>query len=158
MCDCRSPNRQNTKFASLIALQCNPTKIALSEDHGASGLTPDVVRKMYGQPRDIALVDEDFQMFACMDDRISQPSLMTPGGDLGEFLLGLFVFSRLGNPTPLTLSQDDIVKMLTRYIQSSPVARRFYHCNDDQSLARMEKLLGIVGLDLVRWVSQRADH
>lgn len=95
------------------------------------------------------MVDVGYQKFACMDDRIAEPSLLTPGGDLGEFLLGLNILTNSNSQNPLAIDTQGIVDMMTRYVQSLPPTRRFYHCNDDLSVSHLEKTLSLVGLDLV---------
>lgn len=147
-CDCRPPER--APVASGTAVLCNPAKISIMSDHGTVGPTPEVVRKLYGQPRDIAMVEVPGRMLACMDDRVTEPNLMTPGGDLGEFLLAVHILSTLVPPDqpPRRFSDDDVLGLLGRYVQRTPPSRPFYHCNDDLSVARMEKDIGIVGLDL----------
>lgn len=96
------------------------------------------------------MVDVAYQKFACMDDRIGEPSILTPGGDLGEFLLGLSVLTNSNSDKPLELKADAITDMMSRYAQSIPPSRQLYHCNDDLSVTHLEKDLSLVGLDLVR--------
>lgn len=146
-CDCRSPERG---FGSNIGgVLCNPSKISIVSDHGTTGLDAGTIRKIYAQPRDIEMADVAYQRFACMDDRIGEPSLLTPGGDLGEFLLGLGVLVNSNSGNPLNIDAAEITDMMARYAQSIPPSRQLYHCNDDLSVTHLEKDLSLVGLDLV---------
>lgn len=97
----------------------------------------------------VEMADVAYQKFACMDDRIAEPSLLTPGGDLGEFLLGLSILVNGNSQQPLVIDAAGITDIMSRYVQNLPPNRRFYHCNDDSSVTHLEKDLSVVGLDLV---------
>lgn len=96
----------------------------------------------YGQPRDVSFRDIQSMHFSCLDERITVPSLMTPGGDLGEFLLALSLAS------PKETDPSKVEKILKDYLRNLPAGRRFYHCTDDAAIEHLQKVLGDEGLDL----------
>lgn len=50
---------------------------------------------MIGSLSDIIFVDPVKYHFSCLDGRIKDPILGTPGGDAGEFILALHVYETL---------------------------------------------------------------
>ncbi|XP_053992420.1 uncharacterized protein LOC128883757 isoform X2 [Hylaeus volcanicus] len=128
MCDCRLPTQ------------------TLSEPL-SDAFQSETLRKMYAQPRDIIFVKQNTHMFACMDDRIAEPRMMIPGGDLGEFILGLFVYKTLLGTTD-SLTRREIKNLLLKFVSTLPTSRRFYHCNDENSVNEIEKVFSIIGFDM----------
>lgn len=112
-------------------------------------MSPELIRKFYGQLRDCPMVDIYPTMLNCMDDRISEASLMTAGGDLGEFLLGVYVYSTFVQSSGVLLNEQTIKDLLSRYLAQTPSQRKFCHCTDDTSVQHLAKELGLVDLDLI---------
>ncbi|KAL8435278.1 hypothetical protein Efla_002533 [Eimeria flavescens] len=135
-------------FVQLIERRCearrnsNPSKVKIHQDKSADGgLSASDVRTVWGQPADATFTTVSETHFACLDDRISAPSLYTPGGDLGEFALALTACG--------TAPSDAVIlQMLNAYVASLPSDRKFYHCTDDEAVEHMESYLGLEGLDL----------
>jgi hypothetical protein len=50
------------------------------------------LRDFLGNIEDLEFVDPNKESFHCMDGRENGAFLGTPGGDAGEFILGLFVY------------------------------------------------------------------
>lgn len=58
----------------------NPSKVKIHQDRSAEGgLSASEVRKIWGQPSDAIFANVAESHFACLDDRITAPSLYTPG-------------------------------------------------------------------------------
>lgn len=59
----------------------NPSKVKIHQDKLAQGgLSASEVRAIWGQPADATFGNVADAYFACLDDRITAPSLYTPGG------------------------------------------------------------------------------
>jgi len=87
--------------------------------------------------------------FECLDDRIGTPSLATPGGDLGEFILALQTYLSERDPTRSTPPEQEVVDtLLNRYVDSLPEGRPMVHCTDDRAIAHLESELPVENLDL----------
>ncbi|CDJ68703.1 hypothetical protein, conserved [Eimeria necatrix] len=120
----------------------NPSKVKIHQDRSAEGgLSASEVRKIWGQPSDAIFANVAESHFACLDDRITAPSLYTPGGDLGEFALALTACGTAPNDAA-------ILQILNAHVAALPAARKFYHCTDDEALEHMESYLGLEGLDM----------
>jgi len=142
-CNC---NGQGTAFENK-GPYCQPAAVKIRQDHPGSGLSPSEIRETYAQPLDISFGRISEIPFSCLDDRIMSSSLSTPGGDLGEFLLGLSVLESV-SPDNKKLDQDTVNDLLVRYLGTIPANRKFYHCTDDAAVSHMEKQLAVEGLDL----------
>merc|ERR1712216_379839 len=84
-----------------------------------------------------------------MDDRLTEASLATPGGDLGEFILGLSSYLQERDPSgKLRPTQEMVDAMLTNYLESTPASRPLTHCTDERAVQRLEAQLPLENLDL----------
>merc|ERR1719230_26427 len=87
--------------------------------------------------------------FLCLDDRIAEPALFTPGGDLGEFILALASYLAERDPSGGTRPTQEVVDALfQRYVESLPEGRPIVHCTDDRALQHLEAELPVENLDL----------
>jgi len=124
--------------------QCNPSKIKLSQDKDGSGSDYTSVTKLLSSYNfEYSRVKDSY--FGCLDGRVRQEVLGTPGGDAGEFILALLVYEDLSGKK---LDQESVDLYFTEWLKcmSSGV---FYMCTDDQALNHMQKELGIQGLDII---------
>jgi hypothetical protein len=88
--------------------------------------------------------------FSCLDSRLSKPALMTPGGDLGEFVLALATYYQERDPTGSTgrPSQESVNAMLLKYLGMLPPSRPVVLCTDEAAIAHLEAVLPAENLDL----------
>eukprot|EP00767_Chilomastix_cuspidata_P002534 gnl/Chilomastix_cuspidata/2658.p1 GENE.gnl/Chilomastix_cuspidata/2658~~gnl/Chilomastix_cuspidata/2658.p1 ORF type:complete len:290 (-),score=73.25 gnl/Chilomastix_cuspidata/2658:97-966(-) len=78
------------------------------------------------------------QFLSCIDGRHSGPILGTPGGDFGEFLLGLIALSHV-KPDSITLNYKQIEKLLFDFVlHEIPKARSFYWHTDDRAVHQFQ--------------------
>jgi len=136
---------------------CDISKVKIRQDHsGQSGLTLMDVGAIYGG---LALSKEQRAMVTigsvattslqCLDDRVTEPSIGTPGGDLGEFILALGSYlaerDASGEAVP---TQEVVDALLQKYVESVPDGRPVIHCTDDRAVARLESEIPMENLDL----------
>ena len=77
--------------------------------------------------------------FSCSDPRVNYPALFTPGGDLGEFIIGLSALEAAQTNT-VPFQQQDITFMLTDYLNTMTERHGktiFYACTDDAALKNL---------------------
>ncbi|KAL8276016.1 hypothetical protein Esti_000132 [Eimeria stiedai] len=142
VCNCNQGLTEADQRLAEVVPMCNPSKVKIHQDKSAQGgLSASEVRRIWGQPADATFSNVSETHFACLDDRISAPSLYTPGGDLGEFALALTACGTAPNDAT-------ILQILNAHVGSLPDARKFYHCTDDEALEHMESYLGMEGLDM----------
>ncbi|OEH76769.1 hypothetical protein cyc_06078 [Cyclospora cayetanensis] len=136
-----SPAKE-TFYVIKTVYNSNPSNVKIHQDKSAAGgLSASEVRSIWGQPSDATFANVSESHFACLDDRVTAPSLYTPGGDLGEFALALTACGTAPNDAI-------ILQILNAYVASVPGTRKFYHCTDDEALEHMESYLGVEGLDM----------
>jgi len=84
-----------------------------------------------------------------MDDRVTQASLFTPGGDLGEFVLALSSYLQERDPTgQIRPSQEVVDALLEKYLETVPSTRPMVHCTDDRAISHLEAEMPLENLDL----------
>lgn len=138
---------------------CDVSKVIIRQEHGGTsgGVSLADVSAVYGGGG--ALTEEQYQQvhlarvastpFSCLDDRLDTPSLSTPGGDLGEFILALQTYLSERDPTRSSPPQQEVVdRLLDKYVDSLPEGRPMVHCTDDGAVARLEAELPAENLDL----------
>merc|ERR1719326_1126449 len=87
--------------------------------------------------------------FMCLDDRVTEPSIFTPGGDLGEFVLALSSYLQERDPTGRMLPSQEVVDaLLSKYLQTIPDSRPMIHCTDDRAISHLEAEMPLENLDL----------
>jgi len=140
---------------------CEVSKIAVREDHEArDGLTLADVSAVYGagalsevQRQVMTLTRVSATSFMCLDDRVDEPSLVTPGGDLGEFILALASYLQergQGRVEEPMLTQAEVDAIFAQYLQTLPASRPLTHCTDDAALRHLQDELPAEDLDLRR--------
>lgn len=83
--------------------------------------------------------------FKSVDGRISGSYLATPGGDAGEFILGLQIYSDLKQQH---LTRKKVLNLFKDYLTQMKQPM-FYLATDDKAVAHLEKQLNTIGLDLI---------
>lgn len=84
--------------------------------------------------------------FATIDGRVQGTILGTPGGDAGEFVLALQIYSEMMGPDA-HLTKDHVLNILKDYL-SYMKQNTFYFASDDSAVQHLQKQLGVIGLDL----------
>lgn len=146
ICDCNpiSPledenplnNQQNS------GPKCDPSKLRIHEERKGQGASFDDVRGLIGNIEDLNYVVVPEVSFRCLDGRNAKGVLATPGGDAGEFILGLTVYEDLlGGGKKLT--QDNVDMYLALYLKSMK-QQKFYMCSDDSAVEHVQKELSVI--------------
>lgn len=145
ICDCNpvSPledeNPLNNQQSS--GPKCDPSKLRIHEERKGQGASFDDIRDLVGNIEDLNYVVVPETSFRCLDGRNAKGVLGTPGGDAGEFILGLMVYEDLlGGGKKLT--QDNVDRYLTLYLKSMKQPK-FYMCSDDAAVEHVQKELSV---------------
>ena len=137
-CDC---NPQAVQEAENI--RCAPTRLILTQDREGEGATYDQISaKFTSDP--LTYVRVTRSSFMCMDGRTNLPRLFTPGGDAGEFVLGLLVYEDISGTL---LTQQTVEQYFRQYLDCMD-HQEFVMCTDDQAVSHMERELSIEGLNI----------
>lgn len=152
-CDCAEAEVSQEQDANTCAL----SKVTVHQDHAASaGITLATVSAVWGsstlsqEQRDKVTLGQVSQTsFHCLDDRVAQPSIFTPGGDLGEFILALSSYLQERDPTgQMRPSQQVVDALLLKYLETIPTTRPMIHCTDDRAISHLETEMPLENLDL----------
>jgi hypothetical protein len=144
ICDCSDADLTDEQKA--FGPQCDPSKFKISQDKNGTGAGFNEVRDLIGYPTELEYANVDNQYFSCLDGRVKQPMLGTPGGDAGEFILGLAMYKDvIGADRELT--QADVDSYFKQYLQYMK-AEFFYMCTDDSALNHLEEEISVTGLNL----------
>jgi len=136
---------------------CDISKVKIRQDHtGQSGLTMIDVGAIYGglalskvQREMVTLGSVATTSLQCLDDRVTEPSIGTPGGDLGEFILALGSYLAERDASGEAMPTQEVVDaLLQKYVESVPHGRPVVHCTDDRAVARLESEIPMENLDL----------
>lgn len=157
-CDCEKPAGSFINaWASSDVGGCHVSELMLRQHQSSgAGLSLAEVGLTYGggslssvQRGRVTLTKVQDTAFACLDDRVEEPVLGTPGGDVGEFTLALAAYleTRAGMASQQP-SQEMVDSLLLNYIQSLPSTRRLVLCTDRNAVARLEKTLPADNLNL----------
>ncbi|OMJ82498.1 hypothetical protein SteCoe_16785 [Stentor coeruleus] len=137
ICECVSP-----ELTEQEDIKCAPSIITLTQDIEAPGATLEEVQEKL-ETGNYTFVNVYSSSFRCIDGRITEPSLGSFGGDLGEFALALLVYEDLSGSR---LDEETIRLYLTEYLECME-QESFYWCNDDDAVGKVEKEMGIEGID-----------
>jgi hypothetical protein len=74
---------------------CSPTKCKISKDRAGLGMELDEITRKFEKIADFGYGSIAHESFRCLDGRTRSEGMFTPGGDAGEFILGLLVFEDL---------------------------------------------------------------
>jgi hypothetical protein len=97
------------------------------------GLSAEQLRSVLGRPQEATYVKVDDVHFGCTDSRETEPILGTPGGDFGEFLLGLAEYEHM---TRRSFSQTEVQKMLAAWLDWAPRGSQplYFHTDEAATL------------------------
>jgi hypothetical protein len=96
------------------------------------------------RPADLYALDGT-SMLGCVDSRADEATFGTPGGDLAELAMGLYVYHNLTNRAPDYASVKTIFRLFLQ--QHVSASRPFYYHTDD---SKIRKLFAQVGAKLGR--------
>lgn len=148
---------EDCKCADDVPGTCHISKVKVRQDHTSNaGLSMADVTGLYGgsainelQRRMVTLAHVATTSFTCLDDRLTEPSLVTPGGDLGEFVLGLASYVQERSAAKEShLSQEAVDTILLKYVEALPTSRPFVHCTDERAITHLEAQLPVENLNL----------
>lgn len=164
MPEASAPQEQPTKqcqcedgTAQQAGATCSVSKVVVHQDHAANGgLSLASVSAIWGsstlsqeQREKVSLAQVSTTSFMCLDDRVTKPSLFTPGGDLGEFILALSSYLQERDPTGRMLPSQEVVDaLLSKYLLTIPASRPMVHCTDDRAISHLESQVPMENLDL----------
>lgn len=140
--------------------QCKLSKVIVHQDHAGTGLSLADISAVYGgnepmltssQSAMAVLSRVSETSFMCLDDRVTTPSMATPGGDLGEFVLALASYYQERDPSGNTgaPTQEAVSAMLEKYVTQLPPSRPVVFCTDERAVAHLESVLPAENLDLL---------
>ena len=108
-------------------------------------MTPSGVREFLGLPSQLSYTDVDAAMFHDIDGRSNDAILGTPGGDAGEFLNVLQVYSDL---LGVHLDEESLRDIFTGYVKHhSP--RKFYFHSSADAVSALQAELNVESIDLL---------
>lgn len=145
--------------SSAVGNTCSISKVTVHQDHPAkAGMSLASISAVWGsstlspEQRDkVTLAQVSETSFHCLDDRVTQPSIFTPGGDLGEFILALSSFLQERDPTGKMLPSQEVVDtLLSKYLDTIPASRPMIHCTDDRAISHLEAEMPMENLDLTK--------
>lgn len=132
------------------SIECDPSQLKIHQDKPGEGLSFDTVRKLIGSPGDLTYVNVGETGFHCIDGRISEAALGTPGGDAGEFILALHIYEDMLGNFNRQLTQDAVDRFFAGYLQYMK-QEKFYMCTDDEALNHLEADSGLeVNIETLR--------
>merc|ERR1719197_1121647 len=140
-----------------VESSCSVSKVTVRQDHAANaGMSLAGISAIWGsstlskeQREKVTLGKVSETSFMCLDDRVTQPSLFTPGGDLGEFVLALSSYLQERDPTGRMMPSQEVVDaLLLKYLQTIPSSRPMIHCTDDRAISHLEAEVPLENLDL----------
>lgn len=132
------------------SIECDPSQLKIHEDKSGEGLSFDSIRKIIGSPGDLTYVNVAETHFSCIDGRISDGVLATPGGDAGEFILALHIYEDMLGGFNRQLTQEAVDRFFVGYLKYMK-QEKFYMCTDDGAIEHLEADSGLeVNIDLLR--------
>jgi hypothetical protein len=108
------------------------------------------VREFLGVPSQLNYVSVDETLLNDIDGRTTAPIIGTPGGDAGEFVAALQVYSDL---LGVSLDEKDVHELLLGYLNAIK-PRRFYMHSSADAVDSLQVELNVEGIDLL---TPRAD-
>jgi len=156
-CQCDSGKDSVKVSGEGVDSTCSASKVTIHQDHAAkAGISLAGISAIWGsstlsqEQRDkVVLGKVSETSFHCLDDRVTQPSIFTPGGDLGEFILALSSYLQERDPTgQMRPSQEVVDELLLKYLETIPPSRPMIHCTDDRAITHLEAEMPLENLDL----------
>merc|ERR1719162_428591 len=161
-CQCDESSKHSVKESiqvsgNQVSSTCSISKVTVHQDHAANaGMSLAGISAIWGsstlsqeQREKVTLGQVSETSFHCLDDRVTEPSIFTPGGDLGEFILALSSYLQERDPTgQMRPSQEVVDTLLLKYLETIPGSRPMIHCTDDRAIAHLEAEMPLENLDL----------
>lgn len=161
-CQCEEASKQASwesikVSGNQVSSTCSISKVTVHQDHAANaGISLAGISAIWGsstlsqeQREKVTLGQVSETSFHCLDDRVTEPSIFTPGGDLGEFILALSSYLQERDPTgQMRPSQEVVDTLLLKYLETIPGSRPMIHCTDDRAIAHLEAEVPLENLDL----------
>jgi len=153
-CQCDGSGKAS---ANQVDSTCSISKVTVHQDHAANaGISLAGISAIWGsstltseQREKVTLGQVSETSFHCLDDRVTEPSIFTPGGDLGEFILALSSYLQERDPTgQMRPSQEVVDTLLLKYLETIPATRPMIHCTDDRAISHLEAEMPLENLDL----------
>ncbi|KAH0477390.1 MAG: uncharacterized protein KVP18_003613 [Porospora cf. gigantea A] len=142
-CECE----EHIELPNMHMPKCAPISIEIhQEKEGTPPINLKTLRGTYGQARELKMKDAYAESFHCLDPREEGQNLYAPGGDLGQFALGLSTVTSFVNSR--TLTQDHVGQLLLSYLKALPESRKWYHCTSDEAATNLAKALGVADLSI----------
>lgn len=138
-CDCTDQG-----IVEIEEIKCSPSKIKLSQEREGSGTKYQVMQEYLSATTNYTYAKITHSSFRCLDGRIQDEMLGTPGGDAGEFILGLIVYQDLLGSD---LNETYVFDILQEYLRCMET-NLFYMCTDQTAIDHLEKELAISDLDI----------
>lgn len=141
-CTCK-PDSKDSGGESI----CNPQQFRIIVDKpGGDKSTPGDIEKFIGNIQDQQWTRITETHFSCIDPRNKGLSINTPGGDIGEFILGLHVYQNSFKPK-LKMNQTMVKNIMKKYIKQMR-QDYFYMCTDEAATNRVKAENNMQGVDL----------
>ena len=127
---------------------CRATQIKVKLESQGEGLSEKDVRDLVGDPQNVRYARVLETGFHTVDGRLAPNVgiLSTPGGDAGEFILALQIYSDLMAQGSY-LKLDQVKNILREYLlyMTQP---KFHMATDDQAILHLEKEIYAYGLNI----------
>lgn len=131
---------------ALETFKCRVPRVIVTTESGGSGLSASEVEVLIG--RNPNFVDPSSTHWTCTDGIAGEEALSTPGGDSGEFLMGLALYAaEMKKFYPdFELSKHEVHEMFKEFLGSIDESRSFYmHMDANVYKLLQEKLVPILG-------------
>ncbi|CAG9333175.1 unnamed protein product [Blepharisma stoltei] len=138
-CDC-----SELGMVEIEEAKCHPSKIKLTQDREGTGSTYEEINEKLSGYGNFSYARITHSAFRCLDGRIVDDILGTPGGDAGEFVLGLLVYQDLAG---VSYTQEDIDEYFEKWLKCMD-PDQFYMCTDQAAIDHVMKELAIDELDI----------
>jgi len=107
---------------------------------GSGVLTATDVEHTFQLESDVVIADPDTHYWSCIDGRSTDAIFGTPGGDAGEFLLGLSTFDKFGGDVS---THHKVKTIFESFLSTIPSERQFYMHTDMHAIEYIQSQLGI---------------
>lgn len=160
ICDCDPVSPKSDSLTTNLNLNsgsspaCDPSKLKIQLERQGKGASFDDIRSLIGNIEELNYVQVPYTSFKCLDGRHNKPSLSTPGGDAGEFILALSVYEDLAGKK---ITQENVDVFLSEYLKQMQ-HNIFYMCTDDTAISHIEKEMQIEGLNIFNPRNQIVDE
>lgn len=138
-CDCTDQG-----IVEIEEVKCSPSKIKLSQESEGSGTSYQTMQEYLSSNTNYTYAKITHSSFRCLDGRIQDEILGTPGGDAGEFILGLLEYQDL---LETSFNETYVFDVLQEYLRCMET-NLFYMCTDQTAIDHAQKELALSELDI----------